>query len=104
MDLIVAATKDAHHRDELGTGVVVTTFHSSKGREFDTVFLGACEQAVIPSARVAVNIEEQRRLFYVGMTRAKRRLVISMARNRAKFGQKRCEPTQASQFIAEAGL
>lgn len=104
IDLIVAASKDMHHRDEIGTGAVVTTFHSAKGREFGTVFLGACEQAVIPSARVAVNIEEQRRLFYVGMTRAKRNLIVSYSRARAPFGSRRLIPTEPSQFIAEAGL
>jgi DNA helicase-2/ATP-dependent DNA helicase PcrA len=103
-DLVIAATRDMYHRDELGTGCVVTTFHSAKGREWGTVFLGACEQAVIPSERASLNIEEARRLFYVGMTRAKRELILSHARTRAAFGQRRCELTAPSQFLAECGF
>jgi len=102
LDMVVAVNRDAFHRDEKGTGIVVTTFHSAKGREWSTVFLGACEETITPSTRG--DIEEQRRLFYVAMTRAKERLFVSTAVNRCPPFKFKSEPTQSSRFIEEAGL
>lgn len=81
-DLALAIAKDENHNAYVGEGVVCTTIHSAKGREFGTVFLPACEQEIIPEPRS--NIEEERRLLYVGITRAINRVVITHARRRAR--------------------
>ena len=59
-------------------GVSLMTMHASKGLEFDTVYLPGCQDEKIPSAKsqTADEIEEERRMFYVAMTRAKRELCI----------------------------
>ncbi|MGV8885917.1 MAG: ATP-dependent helicase [Microbacteriaceae bacterium] len=74
--------------DESGT-VTLMTLHTAKGLEYDTVFLTGVEEDLIPhrmSANEAGGVAEERRLFYVGITRAKRRLFISLAMSRAQFG------------------
>lgn len=60
-------------------GVILMTLHKSKGLEFPVVFLPVLDDAILPSPRSASegNIEEERRLFYVGMTRAEKRLYLS---------------------------
>ncbi|MFA6785464.1 MAG: UvrD-helicase domain-containing protein, partial [Sphaerochaeta sp.] len=70
------------HVDEDGSGkIALMTIHASKGLEFDTVFLAGVEDQFIPHARAIEdnpeNIDEERRLFYVAITRARRVLVIS---------------------------
>lgn len=103
-DLILAVGSQ-DEGEEVGQGVTVTTIHSSKGREWGLVFLPAFEQQIIPSERKSMNIEEERRLAYVAMTRAKSSLVISSSRIRVpKFGRPVAVPVYASQFIAEAGF
>ena len=61
-----------------GNGVQLLTMHASKGLEFDTVFLPECNEGKIPTekAKTSAQMEEERRIFYVAMTRAKRRLVL----------------------------
>lgn len=103
-DLILAIGSQ-DEGEEIGHGVTVTTIHSSKGREWGLVFLPAFEQQIIPSERKSMNIEEERRLAYVAMTRAKSSLIISSSHIRVpKFGRPVAVPVYASQFIAEAGL
>jgi len=72
--------------------VNVMTIHGSKGLEFDSVFLAGWEEGLFPSQRSidesgAVGLEEERRLAYVSITRAKKNLTISFAANRFTFGQ-----------------
>lgn len=66
--------------------VNLMTMHASKGLEFDTVYLAGVEDNIIPSARAleedAKNIDEERRLFYVAITRARKELTISYCENR----------------------
>jgi DNA helicase II / ATP-dependent DNA helicase PcrA len=70
--------------------VSVMTLHASKGLEFPVVFIAGCEVDLMPFRRPGqerVNTEEERRLFYVGMTRARRRLILTWSRRRTLFGQ-----------------
>lgn len=66
--------------------VVMMTLHASKGLEFKNVYIIGLEDSIIPSSRDDVGIEEERRLLYVGMTRAKEELHISTAKQRHTFG------------------
>ncbi len=82
--------------------VVLMTLHSAKGLEFDEVFLAGLEEGLLPHSRSIANsdqVEEERRLAYVGMTRARERLQISFARSRLVFGQRRL--AEPSRFVAE---
>ena len=68
-------TQDEKNSDEAAAAVRLMTFHGSKGLEFENVWMLGCEDGVIPAKSAPE--DEERRLFYVGMTRAKRLLVIS---------------------------
>ena len=67
------------------------TIHAAKGLEFDVVFIAGCEDGIIPHARSLEegegNLEEERRLFYVAVTRARRRLLVSSCLRRRKQNQ-----------------
>ncbi|HVR70821.1 MAG TPA: UvrD-helicase domain-containing protein [Vicinamibacteria bacterium] len=82
--------------------VVLMTLHSAKGLEFDWIFLAGMEEGLIPHARSLssdAGLEEERRLCYVGMTRARARLFLTFAQSRQVFGQRRLgEP---SRFLGE---
>lgn len=65
---------------------VMMTLHASKGLEFKNVYIIGLEDSIIPSSRDDVGIEEERRLLYVGMTRAKEELHLSTAKQRHTFG------------------
>ena len=69
---------------EKKTGIALMTMHGAKGLEYDTVFLICANEGITPykKAELEVEIEEERRLFYVAMTRAKQRLVISYSKER----------------------
>jgi len=70
--------------------VTLMTLHSAKGLEFPVVFLSGCEEEIFPlSNRFSTDatVEEERRLFYVGLTRAQRKVFISHARSRYRFGE-----------------
>ncbi|WAL59008.1 DNA helicase PcrA [Thermocoleostomius sinensis] len=82
--------------------VSLMTLHSSKGLEFPVVFLVGLEQGLFPNFRSLEDpkaIEEERRLCYVGITRAKERLFLSYARERRLYGNR--EPASPSLFLAE---
>ena len=70
--------------EESGSGVQLMTLHASKGLEFETVFLAGLEKGVFPSG--LGNLQEERRLMYVGITRAKKRLIITHAKQRQIYG------------------
>jgi DNA helicase-2/ATP-dependent DNA helicase PcrA len=74
-------------RDEQGI-VTLMTLHNAKGLEYPVVFIIGCEDGVFPHSRAieAGDLEEERRLCYVGMTRAKRELCLTYARTRTLYG------------------
>ncbi|HUT04842.1 MAG TPA: UvrD-helicase domain-containing protein [bacterium] len=87
--------------DEHEQPVSLLTLHSAKGLEFDFVFLIGVENGLLPhySARTREQIEEERRLLYVGITRAKQRLVLTRAFRRLIFGRTVINPE--SPFVCE---
>ena len=99
----VALISDIDNYDNEADTVTLMTLHSAKGLEFDTVFLVGLEEEIFPGAQSIyggeAEMEEERRLMYVGITRAKRKLYITNAYVRMLFGQtKRGRP---SRFIRE---
>jgi DNA helicase-2/ATP-dependent DNA helicase PcrA len=85
------------NEEETGNGVQLMTLHASKGLEFDTVFLIGLEQNLFPSKKG--DLEEERRLMYVAITRAKQRLVITHARQRQLYGSTMMQ--RPSVFLSE---
>ena len=81
-------------------GVTLTTFHGAKGLEFGAVFLPSLAEGIIPyeKGRKGRALEEERRLFYVGLTRTKDRLFLSFTENRYE------KPLKPSRFLMEMGL
>jgi DNA helicase II / ATP-dependent DNA helicase PcrA len=86
-------------QDENADGVTLITFHAAKGLEFDHVYLIGLEEGILPHSRSKLegNLDEERRLFYVGITRSKRSLTISHCSNRLKYGSP--APGQPSIFL-----
>jgi DNA helicase-2/ATP-dependent DNA helicase PcrA len=84
------------------SGLRLMTLHSAKGLEFPVVFIVGLEENIFPHARSAdvhEDIEEERRLLYVGMTRAMRRLFLTRAVRRRQYGEP--VPTEPSRFLEE---
>ena len=98
-----ALASDADSKDLDAERVVLMTLHASKGLEFPVVFLVGMEQGLFPSYRSLEDpgaLEEERRLCYVGITRAKERLFLSHASERRLWGGMR-EPAIPSVFLSE---
>lgn len=98
-----ALVSDADDFDERAR-VTLMTLHSAKGLEFSTVFLAGLEEGLFPhklSLEDEAAIEEERRLCYVGMTRAKDRLMMTWARERRSFAREAFEGTRPSRFLRE---
>ncbi|BAZ79320.1 DNA helicase PcrA [Sphaerospermopsis kisseleviana CS-549] len=97
-----ALSSDLDNLKEGQTAVSLMTLHASKGLEFPVVFLVGLEQGLFPGYRSLqdpASLEEERRLCYVGITRAKERLYLSHARERRLYGSR--EPALRSQFLEE---
>lgn len=97
----LALRKDTDYYHGRIEKVAVMTLHAAKGLEFPTVFVAGCEDGLIPYRRPdreQVDLDEERRLFYVGMTRAGKRLILSWARKRTRFGKS--VQTGISPFLA----
>ena len=83
-------------------GITLISFHSSKGLEFPVVFIAGVEEDILPHKKSAdrdEDIEEERRLFYVGITRAMNELYITYTDRRSKYGKDK--PSVPSRFLKE---
>ena len=97
---LVADTDDI----EAGAQITLMTMHAAKGLEFPLVFIVGMEEGLFPSSRTLMNpdeVEEERRLCYVGMTRAMRILVLSRARYRRRYGTDMPDASVPSRFLSE---
>ena len=97
-----AALYSAGDEEEGDNNVKLMSIHSAKGLEFGAVFLVGAEEGVFPSYKcmsAESDLEEERRLMYVAVTRAKRNLFITVTRNRMLFGQTQCNAP--SRFLKE---
>ena len=98
-----ALVSDADTVDERAQ-VSLLTLHNAKGLEFPIVFLAGMEEGLFPHSRSfnsEAMLEEERRLCYVGMTRAEKRLILSWARYRRRFGGGEQERSIPSRFLSE---
>ncbi|MGH9484741.1 MAG: ATP-dependent helicase, partial [Terriglobales bacterium] len=93
---------------EADAPVQLMSLHAAKGLEFDIVFLAGLEEGLFPHSRALTGagnspaeLEEERRLCYVGMTRARRELLLTHAGRRRRFGGQSYEPAVPSRFLAE---
>ncbi|QNK58413.1 DNA helicase PcrA [Paenibacillus sp. PAMC21692] len=94
--------KDAEEEKKDDDAVVLMTMHSAKGLEFPIVFIIGMEETVFPHSRALIDneeLEEERRLAYVGITRAEQRLYLTCARMRTLFG--RTNMNMPSRFLGE---
>ena len=95
---------DLDRDDQSADRVIIMTMHSAKGLEFDTVFIVGAEEGIFPGMRAIGEpdeVEEERRLCYVAMTRAMRRLIFTSARRRMLFGK--TTVGEPSRFVREVG-
>ena len=86
----VALVEDVDRHDPNAEAVTLMTLHSAKGLEFPVVFISGLEDGLFPLFRAydaSAELEEERRLFYVGITRAKNKLFLTWARQRRRAGQ-----------------
>jgi DNA helicase-2/ATP-dependent DNA helicase PcrA len=92
---------DSFSKTKAENKVQLMTLHSAKGLEFPAVFIIGVEDNIIPHEKgmAETGIEEERRLFYVGITRARKFLTFSMARARLRMGK--AHPTNPSRFLFE---
>ena len=98
----ISIVADSSEHETLDNAVTLMTMHAAKGLEFKVVFLIGMEEGIMPhsmSLNEAGELEEERRLCYVGITRAKERLYITNAKRRMLFGNTNMNPP--SRFIAE---
>ncbi len=103
----IALVADTDEIDEKSGGVMLMTLHSAKGLEFPVVFLTGMEEGVFPHSRSMEDpeeLEEERRLCYVGITRAKQRLILSCALHRRIQGYGVAEPSRFLLEVPEAQL
>ncbi len=96
-----ALMSDQDQLEEKKEAVTLMTIHASKGLEFDAVFVTGLEQGLFPSIRDDEDRdnEEERRLFYVALTRARKHLYLTFAASRAKYGTR--ERTIPSSFLED---
>jgi len=100
----VALVADVDELSEEVDAVTLMTLHSAKGLEYPVVFLTGLEEGLLPHSRSMespVEVAEERRLLYVGMTRAERRLYMTYAYRRSWRGYRDSEPSAPSRFLED---
>lgn len=98
----VALIADVDNYQEEAEGITLMTLHTSKGLEFDNVFILGLEENIFPHSRSLFEpqaLEEERRLFYVGLTRARKLVYLTYARSRLYFGN--IQTNSPSRFVTE---
>ena len=98
---------DRQEGEQESDAVTLMTLHAAKGLEFPHVYLAGMEEDLLPhrNSQDDSGLEEERRLAYVGITRAMRSLVLSYARRRSRFGEtSACEPSRFLHELPEDGL
>ena len=98
----LALTDLSNEKTEKSFGVTLTSFHSAKGLEFPVVFIAGLEEDLLPhkkSQDTESGLEVERRLFYVGITRAMKELYLTYTGHRIKYGKKM--PASPSRFLEE---
>jgi len=97
----VALLSDIDATNDDGNSIKLMTVHSAKGLEFNTVFVAGMEENIFPSIRSGSlkELEEERRLFYVALTRAEKRCYLTYAKSRYRYGK--TEFSTASRFLKE---
>ena len=101
----IALYSDLDSMDREDDSVVMMTVHSAKGLEFPVVYVVGMEEGIFPGIRAigdSSEMEEERRLCYVAFTRAKKKLVLTHARQRMIFGRTSCN--HVSRFVQESGV
>ncbi len=86
----VALVSDTDNLDNIANNVTLMTLHAAKGLEFPVVFLAGCDEGIFPHQRtlnVPSEMEEERRLMYVGVTRAEEKLYLTSAKRRQMWGE-----------------
>ena len=86
----VSLVSDIDGMDEIANNVTLMTLHASKGLEFPIVYIAGCDEGIFPSARtmnITSELEEERRLMYVGVTRAEQKLYLTTAKRRQMWGE-----------------
>ena len=86
----VSLVSDIDGLDEIANNVTLMTLHASKGLEFPIIYIAGCDEGIFPSARtmnINSELEEERRLMYVGITRAKEKLYLTTAKRRQMWGE-----------------
>ena len=86
----VSLVSDIDGMEEIANNVTLMTLHASKGLEFPIVFLAGCDEGIFPSARCSNSLselEEERRLMYVGVTRAETKLYLTTSKRRQMWGE-----------------
>jgi DNA helicase-2/ATP-dependent DNA helicase PcrA len=91
--------RDDVNEDEDRNKVSLMTLHACKGLEFPCVMIIGVEEDLIPHKTLGTNVDEERRLFYVGLTRAKERLVLTRCQLRTRYGTQK--PVSPSRFLLE---
>ncbi len=95
----IALVNETEEKNADTNKVSMMTIHASKGLEFPVVFITGLEEKLFPISEVGKELEEERRLFYVALTRAEKNLYLSYAKNRYRFGHN--QSTSKSRFIDE---
>jgi DNA helicase-2/ATP-dependent DNA helicase PcrA len=99
--LLTAAERDSGQDDDNNNKIALMTVHASKGLEFPYVFIVGLEENLFPSSidLMPADVEEERRLFYVALTRAQKVVTLSYASNRMRWGKS--ESNDVSRFVRE---